>query len=110
MCKQGKSVGSIDCVVWMERGECGSSDNADGASDATTEAPALPSSVVLEERVNQKVAHYLMTLTADDLKKYNPPSKHHCKTEDDFKAALNKLHVFLHACVGKEDGGARTFY
>ena len=47
-----------------------------------------------------------MTLKADDLKKYNPPSKHHCKTEDDFKAALNKLKVFLHACMGKE--GART--
>ena len=109
MCKQGESVGSIDCVVWMERGECGSSDNADGASDATTEAPALPSSVVLEERVNQKVAHYLMTLTADDLKKYNPPSKHPCKTEDDFKAALNKLHVFLHACMGKESGVQRTY-
>ena len=100
----------------MEHGECGSPENADGASDATTEetetaceAPALPSSVVLEERVNQKVAHYLMTLTADDLKKYNTPSKHHCKTEDDFKAALNKLHVFLHACMGKESGVQRTY-
>ena len=117
MYEQGKGVGSIDCAVWMERGECVSPENADGASDATTEetekaceAPVLPSSVVLEERVNQKAAHYLKTFTADDLKKYNPPSKHHCKTEDDFKAALNKLHVFLHACVGKEDGGARTFY
>ena len=50
-----------------------------------------------------------MTLTADDLKKYNPPSKHHCKTEDDFKAALNKLHVFLHACMGKEGGVQRTY-
>ena len=100
----------------MERVERVPHENADGASDATTEetetaceAPALPSSVVLEERVNQKVAHYLMTLKADDLKKYNPPSKHHCKTEDDFKAALNKLHVFLHACVGKEDGAQRTY-
>ena len=65
----------------MERGECVSSENA---SDATTEetqtaceAPSLPSRVVLKERVNQRAAHYLMTLTADDLKKYNPPSKHH---------------------------------
>jgi hypothetical protein len=92
----------------MERVERVPHENADGASDATTvdteavcEVSALPSSVVLDERVNQKVAHYLTTLTADDLKKYNPPSKHHCKTEDDFKAALNKLNVFLHACVGK---------
>ena len=78
-----------------EGGECGLRANADGASDAMTEetevareAPALPSSVVLEERVNQRAAHYLMTLKPDDLKQYNPPSKHHCKTEDDFKAAL----------------------
>ena len=97
----------------MERGECVSSENA---SDATTEetqtaceAPSLPSRVVLKERVNQRAAHYLMTLKADDLKKYNPPSKHHCKTEDDFKAALNKLHVFLHACMGKEGGVQRTY-
>ena len=116
MYEQEKSVGSIDCAVWMKRGECVSPENADGASDATTEetekaceAPVLPSSVVLEERLNQKVAHYLKTLTADDLKKYNPPSKHHCKTEDDFKAALNKLHVFLHACMGKESGVQRTY-
>ena len=68
-----------------------------------------PSSVVLEERVDQKVAHYLKTLTADDLKKYNPPSKHHCKNEDDFKAALNKLHVFLDPCMGKEGGVQRTY-
>ena len=65
----------------MERGECLSSEIA---SDATTEetetaceAPVLPSRVVLKERVNQRVAHYLKTLTVDDLKKYNPPSKHH---------------------------------
>ena len=97
-------------------GECGLQADADGASDATTEgteaaceAPALPSSVVLKECVNQKVAHYLFTLKADDLKKYNPSSKHHCKTEDDFKAALNKLHVFLRVCMGKEDGVQRTY-
>ena len=50
-----------------------------------------------------------MTLKADDLKKYNPPSKHHCKTEDEFKAALHKLRVFLHACVGKAGGVQRTY-
>ena len=68
----------------MEREERVPLENADGASDATTketetacEAPPLHSRVVLEERVNQRAAHYLMTLTADDLKKYNPPSKHH---------------------------------
>ena len=79
----------------MERGECVSSENA---SDATTEetqtaceAPSLPSRVVLKERVNQRAAHYMMTLKRDDLKKYNPPSKHHCKTDDDFNAALNKI-------------------
>ena len=60
----------------------------DRKTEVACEAPALPSSVVLEEYVNQKVAHYLMTLKADDLQKYSPPSKHHCKTEDDFKAAL----------------------
>ena len=97
-------------------GECGLQADADGASDATTEgteaaceAPALPSSVVLKECVNQRAAHYLFTLKADDLKKYNPSSKHHCKTEDDFKAALNKLHVFLKVCMGKEDGVQRTY-
>ena len=90
-------------------------ETADGASDATKEtetaceAPSLPSRVVLDERVNQRVAHYLKTFTADDLKKYNPPSKHHCKTEDDFKAAHKKLHVFLHACMGKEGGVQRTY-
>ena len=63
-----------------------------------------PRQVVLEERVNQRAAHYLMTLTPDDLKKYNPPSKHHCKTEGEFKAAHEKLRVFLHACVGKAGG------
>ena len=56
----------------------------------------LPRQVVLEERVSQRAAHYLMTLTPDDLKKYNPPSKHHCKTEGEFKAAHEKLRVFLH--------------
>ena len=97
-------------------GECGLRANADGASDATTEetvtaceAPVLPSSVVLEEHVNQRAAHYIMTLKADDLKKYNPPSKHHCKTEDDFKAALNKINGFLSTCMGKEGGVRRTY-
>jgi len=96
------------------REACG--ENADGASDATTEeteataeAPALPSAVVLEERVNQRVAHFLTTLTVEDLKKYNPPSKHHCKTEEDFKAAFNKLQVFLYAFVGLEGGVKRTY-
>ena len=68
-----------------------------------------PRQVVLFERVNQRVAHYLMTLTPDDLKKYNPPSKHHCKTEGEFKAAREKLRVFLHACVGKTGGVQRTY-
>ena len=69
----------------------------------------LPRQVVLEERVSQRAAHYLMTLTPDDLKKYNPPSKHHCKTEDEFKAAHEKLRVFLNACVGKAGGVQRTY-
>jgi phage/plasmid-associated DNA primase len=116
MYDQGKCAESIDSGVWMEHEECVPPDTTDGASDTMSEetktaceAPVLPSSVVLEERVNQRVAHYLKTLTVDDLKKYNPPSKHHCKTEDDFKAALNKLRVFLNACVGKEGGVQRTY-
>ena len=73
------------------------------------QAPVLPASVVLEERVNQRAAHYMMTLKRDDLKKYNPPSKHHCKTDDDFNAALNKIKGFLRTCMGKKGGVRRTY-
>ena len=91
-------------------------ENVDSASNATTEetetvdeAPPPPSTVVLEEGLNQRVAHFLTTLTVEDLKKYNPPSKHHCKTDDDFKLALNKLKAFLSTFVGKEHGTQRTY-
>ena len=58
--------------------------------------------IKLEERVNQTVAHYLTTLTVADLRKYNPSSAlHHCKTDEDFEKALNKLKVFLASIVGK---------
>ena len=91
-------------------------ENVDSASNATTEetetvdeALPPPSTVVLEERLNQRAAHYLTTLTVDNLKTYNPPSKHHCKTENDFRLALKKLNAFLSTFVGKEDGTQCTY-
>ena len=91
-------------------------EHVDSASDATTEETEtidevipLHSTVVLKERLNQRVAHFLATLTVEDLKKYNPPSKHHCKTENDFRLALKKLNAFLSTFVGKEDGTQRTY-
>ena len=63
---------------------------------------ACAGSMMLEERINQKVAHWLTTLTLDDLRKYNPSSPtHHCKTDDDFQRGLTKLKVFLASNVGK---------
>ena len=65
--------------------------------------------VVLEERINQKVAHWLTTLTVEDLRKYNPSSPtHHCKTDKDFEQGLNKLKVFLASVMGKP-GVQRTY-
>ena len=65
--------------------------------------------LLLEERVDQKVAHWLYTLTVDDLRKYNPDSPtHHCKTGKDFEIALNKLKVFLASVMGKP-GVQRTY-
>ena len=56
--------------------------------------------VVLEERINQKVAHWLTTLTIDDLRKYNPSSPtHHCKDDKDFERGLNKLKVMSPECL-----------
>jgi hypothetical protein len=66
-------------------------------------------SLSLEERVNQRVAHWLTTLTVEDLRKYNPSSPtHHCKTDKDFETALTKLKVFLASIVGKP-GVQRTY-
>ena len=63
---------------------------------------AAPFNLSLEERVDQKVAHWLTTLTVKDLRKYNPSSPtHHCKTDKDFEAALTKLKKFLASIVGK---------
>lgn len=60
--------------------------------------------LLLNERVDQKVAHWLTTLTVEDLRKYNPSSsKHHCKTDKDFEAALTKLKVYLASIVGKPE-------
>jgi len=65
--------------------------------------------MLYEERVNQKVAHWLTTLTVDDLRKYNPGSPtHRCKTDKDFEIALTKLKVFLASIVGKP-GVERTY-
>ena len=65
--------------------------------------------MLLQERVNQKVAHWLTTLTVDDLRKYNPSSPtHHCRTDQDFERALTKLKVFLASIVGKS-GVERTY-
>ena len=65
--------------------------------------------MLLQERVNQKVAHWLTTLTVDDLRKYNPSSPtHHCKTDQDFERGLTKLKVFLASIVGKP-GVQRTY-
>ena len=69
----------------------------------------LPACVVLKERVDQRVAHFLSTLTVDMIKKYNPPSQHHCKTEEDFEKALKKLKVFLASIVGRDGGVERTY-
>ena len=69
----------------------------------------VPATVALQERVNQTVAHYLMTLTVDDIKPHNPTSQHHCKTAEDFEKALQKLKVFLASIVGKEDGVRRVY-
>ena len=66
-------------------------------------------SLQLKERVNQRVAHWLTTLTVEDLRKYNPSSPiHHCKTDKDFEAALTKLKVFLASITGKPEV-ARTY-
>ena len=70
---------------------------------------ASTDSLSLEERVNQKVAHWLTTLTVDDLRKYNPTSPtHHCKTDKDFETALTKLKTLLATIVGKP-GVQRTY-
>ena len=65
MYEQGKSAGSIDCAVWMERGECVSPENADGVSDATTketeaacEAPALHTGALLAVLLSQLLEIY----------------------------------------------------
>ena len=58
--------------------------------------------LVLEERVNQRAAHFLQTLKVEDIKRYNPTStKHHCKTDEDFRKALDKLKTFLASILGK---------
>jgi hypothetical protein len=70
---------------------------------------AATGNLTLEERVNLKAAHWLSTLTIDDLRKYNPSSPtHHCKTDKDFETALVKLKNFLAFIIGKP-GVQRTY-
>ena len=61
---------------------------------------------MLEERVNQTAAHYLTTLTVDDLRKYNPSSAHHSKTNEDAEIALNKLRFSLRPLLDLWSQGA----
>ena len=62
--------------------------------------------IKLEERVNQTVAHYLTTLTVADLRKYNPSSAHHSKTNEDAEIALNKLRFSLRPLLDLWSQGA----
>ena len=73
------------------------------------EAPVLPSSARLEERVNQRVAHYLKTLTVDDLKEVQPVLEASLQDRGRFQSRAQQAQRLPHACMGKEGGVQRTY-